>query len=293
MRISSIDIGSNAIRQLIVEIKPDGTWKILKKHRESIRLGTDVFEKGQIQAPTQIRLTKAFKRMAKFSKKYKTNKQLAFATSAFRDAHNKKPILSAIYKASGIKIKIISGQKEAKLIRMAVQKSIGLNDDHSLLIDIGGGSVELTHLQKNKIFFSKSYKWGMVRTITEAKKQLVTPQKIILNKIKKDKKLMPKADFLVAIGTGGNLDAMAKLKLLSLKKGPNTFITYDELKKLYNSFQKTQVKQRALKYDLRPDRLDVIGPAMFLTIQLMHIYGIKKIKIPGVGLKEGAILSLL
>ena len=98
MRLSSIDIGSNAIRQLIVEIKPDGAWKVLKKHRETIRLGTDVFDDGLIHVNTQKRLILAFKRMARLNRKFKVDRSLAFATSAFRDAKNRKLILSAIYK---------------------------------------------------------------------------------------------------------------------------------------------------------------------------------------------------
>ncbi len=88
MRLSSIDIGSNAIRQLIVEVQPDGGWKILKKHRETIRLGSDVFSVGAIRPQTLLRLISAFRRMAKNNKKYKVDRSLAFATSAFRDAKN-------------------------------------------------------------------------------------------------------------------------------------------------------------------------------------------------------------
>lgn len=276
-----------------MEIKPDGGWKVLKKHRETIRLGTDVFDNGSIHSNTQKRLILAFKRMAKLNKKYKVDRSLAFATSAFRDAKNKKPILSAIFKTSKIKIKVISGKKEAELIRRAVQNTIGLDNKHCLLIDIGGGSIELTHLQKNKIFYSKSFKWGMVRTLTESKVQLKSPQHILAHKILKSEKLLPKGNFDVAIGTGGNIDALAKLKLIALKKGPNTIITATELKNIYDIFLKTRMNERAEKFKLKPDRVDVIEPAMYLTLTLMKKYNIKKIKIPGIGLKEGAILSLL
>lgn len=293
MRFSSIDIGSNAIRQLIVEIKPDGGWKVLKKHRETIRLGTDVFDDGLIHLHTQKRLILAFKRMAKLNRKYRVVRSLAFATSAFRDAKNKKLILSAIFKFSKIKIKVISGRKEAELIRRAVQNSVGLDNRHCLLIDIGGGSVELTHLQKNKIYYSQSFKWGMVRTITESKVQAKTPQRILSEKLSMSGKHLPKGPFNIAIGTGGNLDALAKLKLIALKKGPNTVITKAELQKIYKTFTRTKPTERALKFKLKPDRVDVIEPAMFLTLTLMKKYKINKIKIPGTGLKEGAILSLL
>lgn len=293
MRLSSIDIGSNAIRQIIVEIRADGTWKVLKKHREAIRLGADVFVDGLIHADTQARLIPAFKRMARNNRKFKVDKSLAIATSAFRDAKNKKLILSAIYRASKVRVTVISGKKEAELIRRAVQESIGQNNEHNLLIDIGGGSVELTHWHQMKVFYSQSFKWGVVRTLAEAKQQAVRPQTVLKNKLKQNQRSLPHGPFNVAIGTGGNMDAMARLKLGYLKKGPNTLITYDELATMYKDFMKTRVSQRADRFNLRPDRVDVIEPAMYMTLTLMKKYRIKKIKIPGTGLKEGAILSLL
>jgi exopolyphosphatase/guanosine-5'-triphosphate,3'-diphosphate pyrophosphatase len=293
MRLSSIDIGSNAIRQLIVEIQPDGGWKVLKKHRETIRLGSDVFSMGSIKTKTVVRLILAFKRMAKNNRKFRVDKSLAFATSAFRDAKNKKPILAAIQKTSKIKIKVISGHTEAELIRKAVQKSIGLNHDNCLLIDIGGGSVELTHLENKTIHYSKSFKWGMVRTLAESQKAGSSPTRVVAQNLKKNKKKLPKGPFSVAIGTGGNLDAISRLKLQALKKGPNTLVTYEELQTMYKLFTSTRPALRAERFKLKPDRVDVIEPAMYLTLSLMKKYKIGKLKIPGTGLKEGAILSLL
>ncbi|MBC7743310.1 MAG: hypothetical protein H7061_14020 [Bdellovibrionaceae bacterium] len=293
MILSSIDIGSNAIRQLIVEVDSFGHFKVLKKHREMIRLGSDVFNYKRIQNITERRLIAAFKRMARLNKKFLVEKSVAFATSAFRDAQNKKPILSAIFRNSGVRIKVISGLKEAGLIRMAVQNTIGLNNDHCLLIDIGGGSVELTHLFNCRIYYSKSFKWGMVRMLTEALKVNVSAQALLKSKLRAADKKLPKAQFNLAIGTGGNMDAIARLKLVLLRKGPNTLVTYDELLKMYKIFEKTPPAQRMQKMELRADRVDVLEPAMFLTLHLMKKYKIKKLKIPGVGLKEGAIMSML
>ncbi len=293
MRISSIDIGSNAIRQLIVEVDANGVWTVLKKHREPIRLGHDVFSYRKITEPTEKRLVFAFKRMARLTKKFKVNKSLVLATSAFRDARNKSAIIAKIQQLSGVKIEIISGQKEAKLIRQAVQNNICINNEHCLLIDIGGGSVELTHLQNNKIFFCQSFKWGMVRTITDAMLEHKSPRLILKEHLKKANKDLPKRAFDLAIGTGGNLDAIGRLKLTLLKRGPNTLVTIAELKLIYKKLLKIKPAERAKKLDLKPDRVDVIEPAIFLTLQLMKKYKISKLKIPCVGLKEGAIYSQL
>lgn len=293
MRISSIDIGSNAIRQLIVDVDANGAWTILKKHREPIRLGHDVFIYKKITLPTEKRLIAAFKRMARLNRKFKVDKSLALATSAFRDAKNKRPVLTKINQASGIKIEIITGQKEAQLIRKAVENNICLNNEHCLLIDIGGGSVELTHIQKSKIFYSRSFKWGMVRTLTEALSKNKKPQIICKENIKKANRFLPKRHFELAVGTGGNLDAIGRLKLSLLKRGPNTLVTAAELKLIYKRFMKIKPLERMAKLDLKADRVDVIEPALFLMLQLMKKYRLKRIKIPCVGLKEGAIYFLL
>jgi len=294
MRISSIDIGSNAIRQLIAEIDPHGGgWRVLKKHRENIRLGADVFNGGVIKPSTQKRLLTAFKRMARLTKKYKTDRSLAYATSAFRDASNRKPILSAIFKASGIRIKVISGTLEAELIRKAVQNAIGIHGEKCLLLDIGGGSIELTEISKDKINFSKSFKLGMVRMISEARDLNIQPQLHLKAKLAQENKNFPRGQFDIAIGTGGNIDSISKLKLLLLKKGPNTVVTQKEIAKIYKLFLKTPLAKRMEKFNLKADRVDVLEPALYLVLTLMKKYKIQKMKIPGVGLKEGAILSLL
>ena len=224
MRISSIDIGSNAVRQLIVEIHPEtGSWVVLKKYRESIRIGTDVFKSGEVSKATLIRLIGCLKNMSSLAKAFKADQSLAYGTSALRDAKNKKFILSAAKKNSSLQIKIISGQEEAKLIRLAVQKSLPQLSQNYLLIDIGGGSVELTQMNHSKVIYSKSFKWGMVRTLLETEAKKVSYEKLIESRIKNLAQLMPvKTQFNIAVGSGGNLDALAKLKIQVLKKTPNT-----------------------------------------------------------------------
>lgn len=121
MRISSIDVGSNAIRQVIVETNisdfATNQWIIFKKYRAPLRLGTDVFEFGRIQPKTIKKLIIIFKKMAKFNRKYKVQKNIAVATSAMRDAKNAKALINIIKKQTGLKINIISGATEARYIQ--------------------------------------------------------------------------------------------------------------------------------------------------------------------------------
>lgn len=289
MRVSSIDVGSNAIRLVIMEIHENGQWEQIKKFRAPLRLGTDVFEHKSLQPETVAELIEVFKKIAKLNKKNKVQKTIALATSAMRDAKNKKAVVSLIKKTSKIKLDIISGQEEARLIRNAILKSKSNHFHNALLIDIGGGSAELTGLYQEKILFSKSYPLGVVRllSIKNKKKNVREYCESHLKKIKNGRH-----QFDVAVGTGGNFDAIARLKLSLLKKAPQTHLEKSELLKIQEHWKKLSVEQK-LALGLRPDRIDVLDLAMDLILMIINRFEITKIKIPMTGLKEGSIHDLL
>ncbi len=289
MRVSSIDVGSNAIRLVIIEIHENGQWEQIKKFRAPLRLGTDVFEHKTLLPETVAELVEVFKKIAKLNKKYKVQKTIALATSAMRDAKNNKAVVALIKKTSKVSLKIISGQDEARLIRNAILKSKSNNFADALLIDIGGGSAELTGLHQDKILFSKSYPLGVVRLLSIKNKNKNVKEfcESHLSKIKNGRHR-----FSVAVGTGGNFDAVARLKLLLLKKAPQTHLEKAELLKIQTLWQKLSYEKK-LALGLRPDRIDVLDLAMDLILMIIKRFEITKIKIPMTGLKEGSIHDLL
>lgn len=289
MRVSSIDVGSNAIRLVIIEIHENGQWEQIKKFRAPLRLGTDVFEHKTLLPETVAELVEVFKKIAKLNKKYKVQKIIALATSAMRDAKNNKTVVALIKKTSKVSLKIISGQDEARLIRNAILKSKSNNFADALLIDIGGGSAELTGLHQDKILFSKSYPLGVVRLLSIKNKNKDVKEfcEGHLSKIKNGRHR-----FSVAVGTGGNFDAVARLKLLLLKKAPQTHLEKAELLKIQALWQKLSYEKK-LALGLRPDRIDVLDLAMDLILMIIKRFEITKIKIPMTGLKEGSIHDLL
>lgn len=294
MRVSSIDVGSNAIRLVIMEIHQNGQWEQIKKFRAPLRLGTDVFEHKSLQPETVAELVEVFKKIAKLNKKNKVEKTIALATSAMRDAKNNKAVVSLIKKTSKIKLDIISGQEEARLIRNAIFKSKSNHFSNALLIDIGGGSAELTGLYQDKILFSKSYPLGVVRllSIKNKKKNVREYCESHLKKIKNDRPSAGRHHFDVAVGTGGNFDAIARLKLSLLKKAPQTHLEKAELLKIQEKWKKLSYEQK-IALGLRPDRIDVLDLAMDLILMIINRFEITKIKIPMTGLKEGSIHDLL
>lgn len=300
MKISSIDVGSNAIRQIIVDVDMDKYkknpssihWETVKKYRAPIRLGTDVFSSKIISHDTLHALTLAFKQMADLHKKYKVSTVVCTATSALRDAKNQDIVVKHIKKHTGITIDVISGHSEAQLIKTAIAKSKVINTPKTLLIDIGGGSLELTSVIDGQIQASHSFPMGVVRI-----KQLLTEKNFNLDVYiqKHLKQYYAKSslkNYDMAIGTGGNFDALSKLKLALLKRAPQTNLTFSEIKMIHRRWLKMSANQK-LALPIRKDRIDVLGIALVLIEYIMKSYGIKNLKVPGTGLKEGLIYSIL
>lgn len=292
MRISSIDVGSNAIRQVIVDVSPSGSWQTLKKFRAPLRLGNDVFSTGLIQNETRKNLIEVFKKMAKLNRKYKAQKVIALATSAMRDAKNSRSIISAIKKITKIQVLTITGQTEAELIRLSIFKSQIINFKTALLIDIGGGSAEFSTMKNEKIVSSQSFPLGVVRllNLTQKRNQSVAEiAKPILKKIKLKNKTQ---NIQIAIGTGGNFDALSKLKLQLLKKSPNTNLTKTEIEQILKIWSQLSLAEKEA-LNIRRDRIDVLPLAIELILETLKLFNIEKVKIPLTGLKEGAIYSAL
>jgi exopolyphosphatase/guanosine-5'-triphosphate,3'-diphosphate pyrophosphatase len=292
MRISSIDVGSNAIRQVIVDVSLNGSWQILKKFRAPLRLGNDVFSTGLIQDDTRLMLIEVFKKMAKLNRKYKAQKVVALATSAMRDAKNSRSVISEIKQKTRIQVTTITGQTEAELIRLSIFNSQIINFNTALLIDIGGGSAEFSTLRNKKIVSSQSFPLGVVRLLNltqKRNKSVAEIAKPILQKIKLKNKTQ---NIQIAIGTGGNFDALSKLKLQLLKKTPNTNLTKTEIEQILKIWNQLSLPEKE-SLNIRRDRIDVLPLAIELILETLNLFHIEKVKIPLTGLKEGAIYSAL
>jgi exopolyphosphatase / guanosine-5'-triphosphate,3'-diphosphate pyrophosphatase len=169
VKLAAIDIGSNAARLLISEIiiGPQGKTEFIKLAlvRVPLRLGFDVFDKGEI-TPTKVdKIIKTLKSYKLLLDVYEVKNWKACATSAMRDAANAPEIIKKVKAETGIEIEVISGDKEASLV---YENHIAENMDSSesyLYIDVGGGSTELTFFSDGKLIFKKSFDIGTIRLL--------------------------------------------------------------------------------------------------------------------------------
>lgn len=297
-RLAAIDIGSNAIRMVIAEVQPRGL-EAIKKYRFPIRLGADVFKSGKISAKNMKEAARTFEKFKTVSTKYNVTKIRAVGTSALREAGNGAAFVELIRRKSGIRIEVIDGKLEAELIHRAVRQEVGLEQSQSLLIDIGGGSVEVTFSNLGRIEATQSFPFGTVRTLELLRKRNLdeTQVNLVIGDF-----IRPLSQFIhvnsparrleFAIGTGGNLETLGRLKPLLLGKNSKTEMTDLELENIIQKLRRLSVKDRITKLEMRPDRADVIVPAALVVQAILRQASVHRLMIPAVGLKDGILLSL-
>lgn len=298
-KLAAIDLGSNAVRMAFAELDKNGRLTIYKKFRIPLRLGSEAFEKGEFSEFTLKYASKAFEGFSHLIQSEKCDEVLAVATSASRDVKNSTEFIKRVKELSGIYIHVISGNKEAELIRKAVEWKVDLKEKNTLLMDIGGGSLELTVEAKGLPLGSKSFQLGTVRLLEKMKKgpdDFESLDKIIKENSSEMTQFLDKnligLDSVRLIGTGGNFRRMLKLKRKIFDSKNADFITPEELEEIYLKLCQMPYLKRMKKFDLRPDRADVIIPAIRLTLQVIKGRDIKKIHCPDVGLVHGLVLSM-
>src|SRR2546422_10632734 len=163
--VAAIDVGSNAIRLLIANANANGGHETILSTREPVRLGQDVFTKGLISAHTIERTLQTFQGFKEKLDEHAVKHVKAVATSALREATNRDLLLKQIAKNTGIEISVIGGEEEARLIHLAAKETVNLKNKLALLLDIGGGSVEVVLADDTTVLCTESYAMGTVRLL--------------------------------------------------------------------------------------------------------------------------------
>lgn len=284
---AGIDIGSNAIRLLLKRGYPNRPELPLEKVqliRVPIRLGEDVFTDGKISKTKRTHLLSLMKAYREIMSIYDVSAYRACATSAMREASNGKRVSREIEKLSGIKIEIISGEEEARLVsdirlRLATPKS-----KYALFVDVGGGSTELNLFSGGQPLSSASFPIGTVRMLegkvtNEAYEAFVDA----LSKIASNYE-----DFTV-IGTGGNINKLARLGKNAASTETERYIATEELRGLFDELAPLTMKERMDRFNLKRDRADVIVPAARIFLAVADALKVKGISVPTCGLADGII----
>jgi len=178
-KLAALDIGTNSFHLIVVSATPTGDFKVIDKAREVIRLTTGMDNEAKVIQPESIaKGIEIINRLKKIAELHGAEIR-ATATSAVREASNKKEFTKTVYEKTGVRIKVISGEEEARLIYLGIQKALSVRDKTILAIDIGGGSTEFILGKKGSIEFAESAKIGAVRLTQKFFPDLIVTQKRI------------------------------------------------------------------------------------------------------------------
>ncbi len=302
-RFGAIDLGSNALRLRIVEAAAHGaaSWKEVASLRAPVRLGSEVFVTGKLTPGSIGQACAALRDFRAAMDEHKVDAYRATATSAVREASNAATLAERARREAGIELEVIEGIEEARLIQLAVSRRVALHDLRALLVDVGGGSTELTYLDRGKDVFSISLPLGTVRlleTYLRGPSTITTDRARLLSEgiDRAFAEAIPHLGHMpidLVIGTGGNLETLCDLcPMPGGAGGVARAVDVGAMRALLAELSTMNDDERRTRYGLRPDRADTIVPAASIFLRAAEVFKVAAIAAPGTGLKEGILEEL-
>ena len=286
IRYAAIDIGSNAVRLLLAgvnEVKGEVRLKKISWVRMPIRLGEDAFLKQRISRERAAKLVKTIKGFHHLIEVYQPAAFKACATSAMRTAKNGPAICGQITRETGVHIDIIDGREEARFLFQNRHRIMTSRNKAALFIDVGGGSTEMTLFFGGEVKASASFNIGTIRLLNRRVTRADWTH--MAEWVKETVKGYPVVE---AIGSGGNIN-----KLFKLAKGkPGSAVSRKNIESVRGQLEALPMDERMMKFNLKPDRADVIVPGARIYLQAMNWAGCQKVYVPMQGLADGMVRVL-
>lgn len=302
-RIAILDLGTNTFNLLIAEKDKAGNPVFIYSKELPVELGKGSIHKGHITAEATQRAINALNMHRKTITGYGIARQYAFATSAVRDAENKKEFTERIRIETGIGIHILSGEEEAHWIYEGVKHASVLGGYTSVIMDIGGGSTEFIIANEKEVFWKKSYPLGVTRLF-----EIFNPADPLTGKQQEvEKYIMEMLDDMFAagmkykpvelVGSSGSFESFAQMIQVRIGGKPEPANGYDfpmdEFDKLYEVLMVSTIEERLKMQGLIQMRAPMFSYSGILTKIVLDKLGIKSMKLSHYALKEGMAGHLL
>jgi len=299
VQFATIDAGSNAIRLLIARAESPPRVRVLETERVAVRLGHNVFASGAFDRATITAAAKAVHHFRALMNRYHVTKYRAVATSATREAKNRAALLRRIQREAGIRLEVIGGDEEASLVRGAVRASLGSELAPRLIVDLGGGSLELNLMRGGDVERSVTLPLGTVRLMEtfDAAGEIDPAMRSALERriVAKIGRNLSRAGDLsraVVVACGGNAEALAQIAPGRRPHGIPTL----SLRVLANRLPQilgSDVRGRMRLFHVRRDRAEVMGIAGIVFTTLGRLLSLREMLVPGVGVREGVLEALV
>jgi exopolyphosphatase / guanosine-5'-triphosphate,3'-diphosphate pyrophosphatase len=300
-RIAAIDVGTNSIHMIVVEEQKRG-YRVIDKEKEMVQLGRGSLEGRPLTDDAIERGVEAMKKMAGIAERWQVKEVVAVATSAIREAPNGRRFITLAQKASGIKVRVISGEEEADYIYRAVRSAIDFHGGTALAIDIGGGSVELIVGTTDQVYLTSSEPLGALRMAQMFElDRAATPARIdecrawVRKRLKKLLARIAALGFDFTVGTSGTIMTLATLMSNgdeSVSSGLR-WLSRKRLRELIDALTPLSASDRAKRFALDERRAETILGGAIVLYEIMRGLELQQLRAVDAALREGIVDSVL
>ena len=303
MRIAAIDIGTNSVHMIVCRIRPDLSFEVIDREKDMIRLGAGSL--GGRSLPDSS-LTTAMQTLAKYrrlAESHAVDEIIAAGTSAVREAENGADFIAAVHRDVGIRVRVISGTEEARLIHLAAAYAVGVGRRAAVVLDIGGGSTEVTLGTASRVHMGRSFKLGVIRLAERyAKTDPLSgrDERRLVRHIQRETRsylrLIRRRGYERVIGTSGTILSLGALAL-GAKRPPgevrNVRVSVKALGRLRERLTSMRLDDRLKLPGLDPRRADLAAPGIVLLDTLVSDLGATEITLCDFALREGLVLDYI
>ncbi len=304
MRIAAIDIGTNSIHMIVVQVRSDLSFEVIDREKDMVRLGAGGLDGRSL---TTSAMAAALQTLAKFKRladSHKVDEIVAAATSATREADNGGDFIAEVDRQTGIRIRVISGTEEARLIHLAAGYGVNVGGSKAVVVDIGGGSVEVTLGTATHLTSGKSFKAGVIR-LTE---RFVKSDPLSAHDGRRLTKHLNRemgsyldqiaaSGFDRVIGTSGTILSLGALALTDGDAAPeelrNRRVSVKALHRLRKQLVEADIEERLQMPGLDPRRADLSVAGSVLLDTILRRLGAEDLTLCDLALREGLVLDYI
>ena len=301
-RIAAIDIGSNSVRQIVADVTPDGGITVVDEMKAAPRLGAELDVTGVLGTTAMEHAAQAVGRMATLARQLGATRIEAVATSAVRDASNGQQFVARVRQEAGLELRIIDGAGEARLSWLSALAHFDVGRGRTVVMDIGGGSLELALAADGVLDDLVSLPFGALR-LTERYLRGGSGPKAVekLRKHVRDalKNVLPRRDWRGAqvIGSGGTFTNLAGIHLARrgmfvARNVHATAVPREEVEHILDMLASMPADERGSVTGLNPERSDIIVAGIAVAAEVMARLEARDVHVSRYGIREGLLLEI-
>lgn len=300
MKIAAIDIGTNSIHMIVVRIGADASFEVVDREKEMVRLGTGSLEGGALTASSIASALRTLERFKRIAESRDVEEIIATATSAVRESQNGADFVAEVARRTGLRVRVISGTEEARLIHLAATHAAGLGPRRGVVIDIGGGSVEITCGTSARMQAGKSFKLGVLR-LTEkcvqsdplSARHEARMVRLIRRETRGFLREIRRKGFDRVIGTSGTIQSLAAVTGAgpSGREARNLRVSAKAITRVRKMVTSRALKARRDLPGLDPARADLVVAGAVLLDTLLTDLRATDLSLCDFALREGLVLD--